>query len=132
MLFGLRLVSVAAVVLSASVGAARADDSGLAGMHEIRRVGSKMCMTDHFHDGAGNGHNQATALKVAIKSWEVFTDLEYGSDWASFNNSVGKTIACGKGLSDITCNISSRPCKGGVMEKVSPASHKKRASKPNK
>jgi hypothetical protein len=105
-----------AALVSSTFLPAFADESGLASMHAWQKVGGRTCMTDHEHDGAGNGHTQEAAMRVAIRSWEAFTDLEYGSDWASYANSVGKRATCGRGvMGDVSCQISSRACKGGVL-----------------
>jgi hypothetical protein len=129
MRFGYYVPGIAAVILVLASGAAIADESGLANMHEMRKVGGKMCMTDHYHDGSGSGPTQDYAMRQAIKSWQAFTDLEYGSDWASYNNSVGKTASCGRSIGEISCQLSSRPCRGGVLEKVQPATYKRKATK---
>jgi hypothetical protein len=102
---------------------ARADDTGIAGIHTWQRVGNKTCMADHFHDGMGNGQTQPLAMREAVKSWEGFTDLEYGSDWGQWANAAGKTVSCGKNISDISCSISAKPCK------VSAAAPTKRVTK---
>jgi hypothetical protein len=106
---------VALAVLAGGVSVASADDSGLASMHAWRNVGGKTCFVDHTHEGSGSGPTQDTAMKDAIKSWQGFTDLEYGSVWASYSNSVGKSASCSKGSSTVTCQISSTPCKNGSM-----------------
>jgi len=115
----------AALVLAAAATPAFADDTGLAGIHTWKRVGSKTCFVDHTHEGSGTGYDQANAMKAAIKSWESFTDLEYGSDWASYANSISKVVSCSKYQSDISCQVSSIPCKGGVLIQREPKSKKK-------
>jgi hypothetical protein len=130
MRFGIFATRIVVLPLMFAGGAAFADDSGLAqALHEVRKVGGKLCLTDHYHDGSGSGANQELALRQAIRSWQSFTDLEYGSDWASYNNSVGKSVSCGRSMGEISCTISSRPCKGGVLEKVQPATYKRKATK---
>ena len=121
--FDLRFAAVLA--LAGGATPALADDTGIAGIHAWKQVGSKTCFIDHTHEGSGTGHDQATALRSAVKSWESFTDLEYGSDWASYANSIGKTVSCSKYQSDISCQVSSTPCKGGVLIKREPKSKKK-------
>jgi hypothetical protein len=117
---------VLAALLMAGVAPAVADESGLASMHSWQKVGGRTCMTDHEHDGSGTGHTLDVAMRSAIKSWESFTDLEYGSDWASYANSVGKRVSCGRGISDFSCQISSRPCRGGAMAPQTATSRKRR------
>ena len=53
----------AACLLAMSEGSAAADDTGVANIHTQRRVGSKICFTDHDHDGSGTGRDQATAMR---------------------------------------------------------------------
>jgi hypothetical protein len=109
---------------------ALADETGLAGIHSWQKVAGRTCMTDHEHDGAGNGRTPELAMRSAIKSWESFTDLEYGSDWASYANSVAKRASCGKGImGDISCQISSRPCRGGALAPKTVTSGKRRADR---
>jgi len=122
-----RIYLQVATVLALAAGAAPAfaDDTGIAGIHSWKQVGSKTCFVDHTHEGSGTGYDQATAMRSAVKSWESFTDLEYGSDWASYANSIGKTVSCSKYQSDISCQVSSTPCKGGVLIKREPKSKKK-------
>ncbi len=125
---GLLAAAVSAAFMSAP---ALADETGLAGMHAWQKIGSKTCMVDHEHDGSGNGATQQLAMAAAVKAWESFTDLEYGSDWASFANSVGKRVSCGRYLTDISCQISSRACRGGVLVKTAAKPSKKRQSTRN-
>jgi hypothetical protein len=103
-----------------------ADETGLAGMHSWQKVAGRTCMTDHEHDGSGNGHTPEVAMRNAIKSWESFTDLEYGSDWASYANSISKRVSCGRGISDFSCQISSRPCRGGALSTKTATPNKRR------
>ena len=106
---------IASVTLIGSAVTALADDSGMAGIHAWRNVGGKTCFVDHTHEGSGSGASQPAAMNDAIKSWQSFTALEYGSDWASYANSIAKSASCDKGTSTVNCSISSIPCKGGSM-----------------
>jgi hypothetical protein len=109
---------------------ALADETGLAGIHSWKKVAGRTCMIDHEHDGSGNGHTPEVAMRSAIKSWESFTDLEYGSDWASYANSVAKRARCGRSvMGDISCQISSRPCRGGALAPKSVTTGKRRAER---
>lgn len=118
--------AVFAVGLSLA-GSAVADETGLAGMHAWQKAGSKTCMVDHEHDGSGSGATPQLAMREAVKAWESFTDLEYGSDWASYANSIGKKVSCGRNISDVSCQITSRACRGGVLTKTAARPAKKRA-----
>ncbi len=106
-----------AVLIATLVGIphAKADETGLANIHTWQKIAGRTCFTDHEHDGSGNGATPQLAMSAAIKSWEAFTDLEYGSDWASYANTVGKRASCTRYGNDISCQISARPCRGGAM-----------------
>lgn len=108
---------VAVAMLAGGVSIASADDSGLASIHAWRNVGGKTCFVDHTHEGSGSGPTQDAAMKEAVRSWQSFTDLEYGSVWASYANSISKTASCSKGSSTVTCQLSSIPCKGGYINR---------------
>ena len=96
---------------AASLTSASADQTGFASMHNQARVGGKMCMTDHYHYGSGDGATKAAAQRAAIGSWQSFTDFEYGSDWARFSRAASKSMKCGGGSSGVDCQIEARPCK---------------------
>ena len=105
---------IAAAALLGSLAAASADDNGVAtALHETRKVGGRMCFTDHNHDGTGIGQTQKIAMTEAIASWRSFTDLEYGSDWASYNNSVNKVASCSQRAEGFECHVTSTPCNAG-------------------
>lgn len=91
--------------------ASTADQTGFASMHNQARVGGKMCMTDHYHYGNGNGRTKAAAQRAAIQSWASFTDFEYGSDWARFGKAAGKRISCSASGAGFDCQVEARPCR---------------------
>lgn len=106
-----RIVSVFLAAL-ATTGTALADDTGLAGIHDLRREKGRLCMSDHFHAGSSAGQaSKAAALNAAISSWAGFTALEYGSDWASFKKAGSKQVTCTQSGSGWGCDINARPCK---------------------
>lgn len=98
-------------VLGAATGAALADDTGFAYMHDLRKEGGRTCFTDHYHYGSGTGATKAAAQKSAIASWASFTDFEYGSDWARFSRAASKGMTCSRGGGGFDCQIEARPCK---------------------
>ena len=108
--FMVRLATVA-VTLGAAVTPVAADDTGFATMHDLRREGGRLCMSDHFHSGTGSGASKRAAQAEAIKSWADFTALEYGSDWARFSRAASKGMSCMKGSGGIDCQVEARPCK---------------------
>jgi hypothetical protein len=88
-----------------------AGETGMASMHTWVKVGRKTCMADHEHAGSGTGSNKKLAELQAIRSWSGFTDLEYGSAWANFNNAVGKTMRCEATMGGVQCDVLARACR---------------------
>lgn len=89
--------------------------SGLAqqAMHDEVRVGKLACFTDHYHFGSSKGlASKKAALAEAAGSWADFVDFEYGSAYASWKSSAGKSVDCAKDGSGLWgCTVSSRPCR---------------------
>ncbi len=91
---------------------ASADETGLAGIHDMRREGRRVCFPDHFHSGSGNGPSKKVAIAQAIGSWQDFTTLEYGSSWGQWSKAGSKKIGCApSGGGQWSCQIEARPCK---------------------
>jgi hypothetical protein len=85
---------------------------GLDGLHAQMRVGSKVCMVDHFHNGASSGKASRKAAEAeAIASWAGFTAWEYGDNWGSWRLSESKRMNCGQTGGAWACTIESRPCR---------------------
>ena len=97
-------------MLAATGLTATADDTGFASIHDLRREGGRLCMSDHDHSGSGNGRTQALAQRSAIGSWASFTALEYGSSWASFGNAIEKGMNCSGG-GGWSCSLAATPCR---------------------
>lgn len=106
-----RTLAALGLVLSATIVPAAADDTGMASIHDLRREGGRLCMTDHWHSGSGDGGNKRAAMRDAIGSWSSFTSLEYGSVWASWGRAASKGATCAKESSGYSCSISARPCR---------------------
>ncbi len=104
-------LAMVGLVMAAGAAPVQADQTGFAAMHSQVRVGKKMCMTDHYHYGSGQGATQALAQRAAIGSWQSFTDFEYGSDWARFSKAVGKRVSCSRSTSGFDCQVEGRPCR---------------------
>jgi hypothetical protein len=120
----MREILLGSVLLVAAAIAARADETGLASIHEWRKEGGKICLSDHFHDGAGSGETRKAAEAKAIASWMSFTDLEYGSTWASYQLSGSKKMECTeRGAKEWSCAVTARACKqrGGKAKKAAKA-----------
>jgi hypothetical protein len=115
-------MALAGVVVVGTCAAARADDTGVAGIHEWRHVGAKICFSDHYHDGSGSGSSQHAAMVDAVRAWQEFTVFEYGSDWGSYERAVGKSASCSASGASMTCHISAIPCKSGG---VAPVGHRR-------
>ncbi len=113
---GLRVVLglVVAFLAATSVGAptAFADDTGLASMHAWRREHGRICMSDHWHYGSsGAQRSRRTARRAAIRSWQDFTALEYGSNWARFRRAASRKMGCSRSAAGWNCDVEARPCR---------------------
>ncbi len=104
---------LAATAIAASAIPASAQDTGLAGMHALRREGGRLCMSDHWHYGSSGGSyaTKAAAQRSAIASWQDFTDLEYGRAWARFGRAASKKLGCSRGSAGWSCDAEARPCR---------------------
>ena len=89
-----------------------AQGMGLDSLHAQMRIGSKVCMVDHFHNGASNGKASRKAAEAeAISAWSGFTAWEYGDNWGSWRLSESKSMNCGASGGSWSCTIESRPCR---------------------
>jgi hypothetical protein len=106
--------------------AARADDSGLASIHDWKNErGSRVCMADHYHDGAGKGKTRLDAEAVAKSSWTSFTIFEYGTDWGSYKLAASPTMTCSNAAAESwSCSTSARPCKKHSGARVAKAARR--------
>jgi len=113
MRFKLPLAIVAVAIAVGSVDmSAWADDTGLASMHAIRPERGRVCMSDHWHYGSSSGQrSKRAAERDAIRTWQNFTALEYGSDWARWRRSGSRKMGCSRSSSGWGCNIEARPCR---------------------
>jgi hypothetical protein len=92
-------------------GAVQAQGTGLDALHDKVRVGGKLCMRDHFHDGSGSGPTRAAAQRAAIRAWIDFTAWEYGGRWGSYAAALSKSMSCSGGPGNFSCQTSARPCR---------------------
>ena len=110
----LSIIAMATVVVASSMSLvptrSAASETGMASIHQWRKVGRKTCMADHSHNGSGSGGTRAQAERSAIAHWADFTSLEYGSSWASFGNAIGKQMSCNGG-SGWSCSLDATPCR---------------------
>jgi hypothetical protein len=102
-------LAVGACVLAGPVAA---QETGLDALHAQARVGSKICMVDHFHDGASSGaKSRRQAEAQAIASWVDFTAWEYGGNWGTWRLAESKRVSCGQASGSWSCTLQARPCK---------------------
>ena len=108
----LGLVVAVLAVTSLGVPATFADETGLASMHAWRRERGRICMSDHWHYGSsGAQRSKRVAQRAAIRSWQDFTNLEYGSHWARYGRAAGRKMGCSRSASGWSCDVEARPCK---------------------
>jgi hypothetical protein len=103
---------LAGFYLLAASPAVLADDTGLASMHDLRREGGRLCMSDHYHSGSGEGPSKAAARAAAIRAWSDFTNFEYGSVWAHFSRAGSQSVRYGKTAGGWSADVDARPCRG--------------------
>ncbi len=109
----LRLATLAIALLGGAVltSAARAQDSGLVGLHDKVRVGNKICMADHFHTGTSSGRaSRKEAEAAAASDWSGFTAWEYGVHWGSFGMAESKQMSCSN-VGGWSCTVEARACR---------------------
>ena len=113
------LLALMPIALYAGMPAAKADETGLASIHDMRyESGHRVCMTDHFHDGTGNGRTRQQAEAAAKSSWASFTSFEYGSSWGSYALAASKRMGCSQMEHQWTCSTTARPCERSVKSRV--------------
>lgn len=107
-----KAIALAALAVAFSTPAAKADETGLASIHDQAPAkGRRVCMTSHFHDGSGQGGTRKEAEAKAAQAWIDFTAWEYGSSWGSFQTAEAKTMDCSEAGGRWSCSTSARPCK---------------------
>jgi hypothetical protein len=108
-------LAVAATLALGMSALAAAEESGLAGLHEQKREGNRICMSEHFHHGASAGkptHKEAEA--AAIRDWSGFTGFEYGEAWSDYAMAASKAMKCARSGDDWSCDVDARPCKSAM------------------
>lgn len=105
---------VVAVMAATSVGvpASWADETGLADIHVLRREHGRLCMADHWHYGSSGVHrSRRVARRAAIRAWQDFVDLEYGSSWARYYRAHSRRMRCSRASGGWSCDVEGRPCR---------------------
>ena len=105
------LIALAVAVSVSSGSSVRADDTGFASSHTLRKEGGRLCMADHAHTGSGTAATKPGAQAAAIRAWADFTNLEYGSDWARYGRAAGHVVRYTKEEKGWTATVDARPCK---------------------
>jgi len=91
---------------------AEAQETGLDALHAQVRLGSRICMVDHFHNGSSNGQpSRKQAEAEAIRVWVDFTVWEYGDPWGSWRLAETKRVNCGQTGGAWACTLEARACK---------------------
>jgi hypothetical protein len=106
-------LATALSLVSLSTVAIAQQTTGLEDLHEKRREGNRICMTDHFHDGYGQASKRGGAEAAAILHWRQFTAGEYGLAWGSYLAAASKSMKCTQSDSGWSCHVTARPCRKG-------------------
>src|SRR5262249_8176663 len=107
-------LAVVSGVVVASGALAQDAGMGLEFLHEQRREGGRICMSEHFHAGSASGQaSQRRALASATRDWAGFPAWEYGTRWGSWNLAAGKTSNCDQSGGSWSCTVEARPCRRG-------------------
>ena len=123
-------LALIAMILIGAAPAAKADDSGLASIHDWKtEPGRRVCMSDHFHDGSGTGATRKEAEAAARSSWVSFTIFEYGTDWGSYALAASQKMECGNASGQTwSCAASARPCRRHTGARMVKAAKRSRSA----
>lgn len=103
--------------------------AGLDGLHAKVQIGNRLCMSGHTHHGSGASKpSRVLAAADAARAWGSFTALEYGREWADFNQAHAQDMQCksggGRDGALWSCNVTATPCKplhAGTVAAPAPA-----------
>jgi hypothetical protein len=113
-------IGVAALV-GAGAPAASAQETGLSDIHAQRLESGRVCMTEHFHYGSGNGLPSRKAAEAeAIAAWVGFTAWEYGDPWGNYRIAASRTMKCAQSGSAWSCETEARPCRRATAADTRP------------
>ncbi len=88
------------------------EETGLVGLHELRREGGKVCMSEHTHSGSSTGQPTKKAAEVmAMRNWAEFTGWEYGGAWGNPALAGGRRMSCNGTQGKYNCDFEARPCR---------------------
>jgi hypothetical protein len=128
-----RILAVGATLGLGMSTLAGAEAGELAGLHEQRREGDRICMTEHFHHGSSAGERtQKEAEAVAVQRWAAFVAFEYRELWADYAIAASKTMQCSLSGTGWGCEVDARPCKRAEEQRERSTSVKSCAKPPAK
>ena len=111
----IKMAATAGALLCGLTLSAQAQETGLDGLHAQVRLGSRICMVDHFHNGSSSGlSSRRQAEAEAIRTWVDFTIWEYGPPWGSWKSAETKRVSCSQTSGAWACTLEARPCKPAV------------------
>ncbi|NOT72114.1 MAG: hypothetical protein HOP09_12830 [Hyphomicrobium sp.] len=85
--------------------------SGAAVIHDIVRIGGRVCFDRHVHYGSSMGQSNVKAAQAAaVSSWYELVQLEYGSQWSSYQLAAGKDVKCSQSGAGWGCEVHATPC----------------------
>ena len=118
--------TLSSVLVGSALLATQPQAGGLDGLHAKVQIGNRLCMSGHAHHGSGMSKpTRALAAADAARAWGSFTALEYGNDWAEFNQAHAQDMQCqaggGRDGTLWSCNVTATPCK--VLQSGSAAAH---------
>lgn len=99
-------------MISVSSGAVASETGVAQALHQLRKVGGRTCLVDHYHSGSGSGPSKPAALRAAISAWSGFTAWEYGSSWGRYGIAISKSESCSRSGGGWSCDISAIACRG--------------------
>jgi hypothetical protein len=109
-----RLITTVFVMLLATHVAVGApyEEEGLTGLHAKVRIGGKLCLADHTHQGQSSGAlTRKAAEAAAIRSWSEFTSWEYSRAWGNFQLAMDKSMTCSQNGTTWGCVVEAQPCR---------------------
>jgi hypothetical protein len=126
-----KIFVVAAILGLGTSTSAAAGEGGLADLHEQKREGDRMCMSEHFHHGSSAGQSsQKEAEAEAVRSWAGFVIFEYGASWGDYGIAASKTMQCSASGTGWACDVDARPCKSAKEQRKRSTSVKTSAKPP--
>ena len=72
----------------------------------------KECFKNHKHTVSFVGRSMKSALERSLNKWEIYTGVEYGTDWDEFFHATEQTTNC-KPFTRFfhKCKVTAKPCR---------------------